>query len=40
MDPDRIIRVGVVDPEDGDVAESDKQFAHGGRGGFHRGSPF
>ena len=39
MDPDRIIN-WVVDAEDGDVTESNKQLAHGGRVGFHRGSPF
>jgi len=40
MDPNRLIRVDSVDAEDVDVAESDKQLAHGGRVGFHRGSPF
>ena len=40
MDPDRLIRVHVVDTEDVDIAESDKQFARGSRVGFHRGSPF
>jgi len=39
MDPDRFVSC-VVDAEDIHVAESDKQFTHGSRVGFHRGSPF
>lgn len=39
MDPDRFIR-HIVDTNDGDVAETNKQLAHDSRVDFHRGSPF
>ncbi|MCL1594862.1 MAG: hypothetical protein M3132_10990 [Actinomycetia bacterium] len=40
MDPDRLIRINSVNVNNRHFAESDKQFAHGSRVGFHRDSPF
>jgi hypothetical protein len=40
MDPDRLVWIDVVDAEDGDVAESDKELTDADRVHLHRGSPF
>jgi hypothetical protein len=39
MDPQRLIRIEVVDPQHVDIRQAHQQLTHTDRVRFHRGSP-